>query len=171
MAETSARSATVPVAAAPAETQLLVDRFNALYGSLLDDGDYEGWVGLFMPDCLYKVIPRENFDAGLPLATMALEGEGMLRDRIYGITNTLFHAPYYQRHVIGVARVLEDDGTAIRAAANYAVFRTKPGSVSEVYNVGRYHDRFVRTADGLRLQERLCVFDSELILNSLIYPI
>lgn len=169
MAEPTALSS---VAAASADdAQPLVDRFNALYGSLLDDGDYAGWIGLFTPDCLYKVIPRENFDAGLPLSTMALEGEGMLKDRVYGVTNTLFHAPYYQRHVIGVAQVLEDDGTVIRAAANYAVFRTKPGSVSEVYNVGRYRDRFIRTPAGLRLQERLCVFDSELILNSLIYPI
>ena len=52
-----------------------------------------------------------------------------------------------------------------------AVFRTKPGSVSEVYNVGRYIDRLVYVTGGLQLQERLCVFDSELILNSLIYPI
>ena len=170
MAERTAMSAS-PAALPSAEAQLLVDRFNALYGALLDDGDYEAWIGLFVPDCLYKVIPRENFDAGMPLATMALEGEGMLRDRVYGITNTLFHAPYYQRHVIGVAQVQEDDGRMIRAAANYAVFRTKPGSVSEVYNVGRYRDLFIRTPDGLRLQERLCVFDSELVLNSLIYPI
>src|SRR3546814_18495195 len=75
-------------AASPADAQPLVDRFNALYGSLLDDGDYAGWIGLFTADCLYKVIPRENFDAGLPLATMAPEGEGMLKDRVYGIHNT-----------------------------------------------------------------------------------
>ncbi|WP_341702450.1 aromatic-ring-hydroxylating dioxygenase subunit beta [Ferrovibrio sp.] len=153
------------------ETQLLVDRFNAAYAAALDAGNYEAWIGMFRPDCLYKVIPRENHDAGLPLCTMALEGQGMLRDRVYGISNTLFHAPYYQRHVIGPALVHEDDGREIRAEANYAVFRTKPGSVSEVYNVGRYLDRLVREDGNLLLQERLCVFDSELILNSLIYPI
>jgi salicylate 5-hydroxylase small subunit len=153
------------------ESQYRVDQFNAAYGAALDGGDYEAWIAMFAPDCLYKVIPRENFDAGLPLATMALEGEGMLRDRVYGITNTLFHAPYYQRHVIGVAQVQSDDGETVQAVANYAVFRTKPGSVSEVYNVGRYIDRFALGPQGLRLQQRLCVFDSELILNSLIYPI
>jgi salicylate 5-hydroxylase small subunit len=51
------------------------------------------------------------------------------------------------------------------------VFRTKPGAISEVYNVGRYVDAFVRTADGLRLSSRLCIYDSELVLNSLIYPV
>ncbi|MEK9971550.1 MAG: aromatic-ring-hydroxylating dioxygenase subunit beta [Ferrovibrio sp.] len=153
------------------ESQYHVDQFNAAYGDILDRGDYAAWVELFTEDCLYKVIPRENHDAGLPLATMALESRGMLQDRAYGITNTLFHAPYYQRHVIGVAQVLSDNGTEIRATANYAVFRTKPGSVSEIYNVGRYLDVLVRTEAGLRLKERLCVFDSEMILNSMIYPI
>lgn len=153
------------------DAQYLVDQFNARYGDSLDRGDYDAWVDLFVDDCVYKVIPRENYDAGLPLCTMALESKNMLRDRAYGVTQTLFHAPYYQRHVIGVAMLQADDGKAIRASASYAVFRTKPGSVSEVYNVGRYLDVFERTPDGLRLRERLCVFDSELILNSLIYPI
>ncbi|PJI51525.1 salicylate hydroxylase, partial [Methylobacterium radiotolerans] len=30
---------------------------------------------------------------------MAFESRGMLRDRIYGATETIFHDPYYQRHV------------------------------------------------------------------------
>lgn len=153
------------------EAQYYVDQFNAAYGDILDHGDYAAWVGLFTEDCLYKVIARENFDAGLPLAIMALESQGMLKDRAYGITNTLFHAPYYQRHVIGVAQILNDNGSEIRATANYAVFRTKPGSVSEIYNVGRYLDVFVREGAGLKLKERVCVFDSELILNSMIYPV
>lgn len=153
------------------ESQYRVDRFNAAYGDALDRADYEAWIGMFAEDCLYRVVGRENFDAGLPLSIMALEGHGMLKDRVYGITQTLFHAPYYQRHVIGVAQILSDDGRLLRATANYAVFRTKPGSVSEVYNVGRYIDVLLHMPDGLKLQERICVFDSELILNSLIYPI
>lgn len=159
------------ISSAMLETQYRVDRFNAAYGDTLDRGDYAAWVALFTEDCLYKVIPRENHDAGLPLATMALESRGMLQDRAYGITNTLFHAPYYQRHVIGVALILSDDGHEIRATANYSVFRTKPGSVSEIYNVGRYLDVFLREGEALKLKERVCVFDSELILNSMIYPI
>jgi len=51
------------------------------------------------------------------------------------------------------------------------VFRTRPGGVSEVFNVGRYIDRFTTTPDGPKLAARICVFDSEMILNSLIYPL
>jgi salicylate 5-hydroxylase small subunit len=37
--------------------------------------------------------------------------------------------------------------------------------------VGRYIDEIVRTEGGLKLVSRLCVYDSEMVLNSLIYPI
>jgi salicylate 5-hydroxylase small subunit len=40
-----------------------------------------------------------------------------------------------------------------------------------VYSVGRYIDEIVRTEGGLRFASRLCVYDSEMILNSLIYPL
>ena len=66
------------------------------------------------------------------------------------------------------------DGTPddpVRAEASYAVFRTRPGSTSEVFQVGRYIDAFVHTPEGLRLQDRRCVYDSEMVLNSLIYPV
>jgi salicylate 5-hydroxylase small subunit len=33
-----------------------------------------------------------------PLATLSFESKGMLKDRVYGIKDTLFHDPYYQRH-------------------------------------------------------------------------
>ena len=37
----------------------------------------------------------------------------MLEDRVYGIRETLFHDPYYQRHVVGlpVVRRVDGDGT------------------------------------------------------------
>ena len=141
------------------------------YAAVLDAGDWARWPAFFTADCRYRVQPRENFDQGLPLCTMAFESQGMLRDRVYGISNTLFHEPYYQRHVIGVPRVLRADERTIEAEANYAVFRTKPSQPSEVFNVGRTLDTVVETAQGLRFADKLVIFDSELIANSLIYPL
>jgi salicylate 5-hydroxylase small subunit len=141
------------------------------YAATLDAADWERWPAFFTADCRYRVQPRENFDQDLPLCTMAFESQGMLRDRVYGISNTLFHEPYYQRHVIGVPRVLEDLGDTLKTEANYAVFRTKPSEPSTVFNVGRYLDTIAVTPDGLRFADKLVVFDSELIANSLIYPV
>ncbi|MDO8251540.1 MAG: salicylate hydroxylase, partial [Rhodoferax sp.] len=42
---------------------------------------------------------------------------------------------------------------------------------STVFNVGRYIDVIVRTPEGLKFASRHCVYDSEMIPNSIIYPI
>jgi salicylate 5-hydroxylase small subunit len=55
--------------------------------------------------------------------------------------------------------------------ASYAVFRTKLSQLTTVFNVGRTLDEIVQTEHGLRFQSRLVIYDSELIPNSLIYPI
>jgi len=141
------------------------------YAAALDNAAWEQWPEFFTEDCVYRVQPRENHERGLPLATLSFESKGMLRDRVYGATETIFHDPYYQRHVVGVPRILADDGARIRAEASYAVFRTKPDELSTVFNVGRYLDTILRTEAGLKFESRLCVFDSEMIPNSLIYPI
>jgi salicylate 5-hydroxylase small subunit len=151
--------------------QIQVDRLNADYAAALDEKRFEDWPEFFVEDGRYKVQARENFDRGLPLALMALESRGMMKDRVYGVTQTIYHGPYYTRHVVSPARILSQEGNTIRAEANYAVFRTKPGSVSEVYNVGRYIDELIRVDGALKITSRLCVYDSEMILNSLIYPV
>jgi salicylate 5-hydroxylase small subunit len=151
--------------------QMQVDRLNADYAAALDEKRFEDWPEFFVEDGRYKVQARENFDRGLPLALMALESRGMMKDRVYGVTQTIYHGPYYTRHVVSPARILAQQGDTIRAEANYAVFRTKPGSVSEVYNVGRYIDELTQKDGPLKFRSRLCVYDSEMILNSLIYPV
>ncbi|MDB5872142.1 MAG: putative salicylate-5-hydroxylase small oxygenase component [Ramlibacter sp.] len=151
--------------------QLEIDQLNAAYAAALDEKRFDDWPGFFIEEGRYTLQARENFDRGLPLALMALESRGMMKDRVYGVTQTIYHGPYYTRHVVGPAQLIAWNGDAVQAQAHYAVFRTRPGDASEVYNVGRYIDQIVRTADGLKFASRLCVYDSEMVLNSLIYPI
>ena len=141
------------------------------YSAAVDTGDWEKWIDMFTDECEYRVQPRENHERGFPLATLALLSKGMLRDRAYGIRETLFHDPYYQRHVTGLPRILKREGDLIEAEANYSVFRTKRSQETTVYNVGRYLDRVRVTPQGLKFASRLCIYDSEMIPNSLIYPI
>ncbi|WP_082151468.1 aromatic-ring-hydroxylating dioxygenase subunit beta [Caenimonas sp. SL110] len=148
-----------------------IDRFNADYAAALDEKRFDDWPEFFADDGRYFVQARENFDRNLPLSLIALESKGMMKDRVYGITQTIYHAPYYTRHVVGPARVVAQAEGVVSAQANYAVFRTRPGDASEVYNVGRYIDEFVQTPAGLKLSSRRCVYDSEMVLNSLIYPV
>jgi salicylate 5-hydroxylase small subunit len=148
-----------------------VDQLNAAYTAALDEKRFDDWPLFFLEGGVYKVQARENFDRGLPLCLMDMESRGMMKDRIYGALNTIFHGPYYMRHIVSPARVLSAQADVIRAQANYAVFRTRPGAASEVYNVGRYIDELVDIDGKLMIKSRCCVYDSELILNSMIYPV
>ena len=143
----------------------------AAYASTVDAGDWDGWCDFFTDDCIYRLVPRENHERGLPLATLSFESKGMLKDRAYAIRETLFHDPYYQRHVVGAPRVLAVQGDRFDCEANYAVFRTKLSELTTVFNVGRYLDIVARTPQGLKFASRVCVYDSEMIPNSIIYPI
>ena len=146
-------------------------RLYADYASTLDSGEWDRWPEFFTETCTYKLQPRENFERGFPLATLWFDSKGMLKDRVYCIKETLFHDPYYQRHVVGAPRVLASEGNRINAEANYAVFRTKLSQETTVFNVGRYLDVIQRTPEGLKFESRLCIYDSEMIPNSIIYPI
>jgi salicylate 5-hydroxylase small subunit len=147
-------------------TQLYAD-----YASAVDSGQWDLWPEFFTDDCVYRLQPRENHERGFPLATLAFTSKGMLKDRAYGIQETLFHDPYYQRHIVGTPVVREASKGRYRCEANYAVFRTKLSEESTVFNVGRYLDVVVRTPSGLKFASRECIYDSELIPNSIIYPI
>ena len=152
-----------------------VNQLNAAYAAALDDKRFDDWPLFFTEDGRYKLQARENFDRGLPLALMDLESRGMMKDRVYGVTQTIYHGPYYMRHIISPARITRHDGDMIMVETSYVVVRTKPGGVgagvSEVYNVGRYIDQLVRVDGALLFKSRLAVYDSEMVLNSLIYPI
>ena len=148
-----------------------IQQLYADYALAVDNGQWDLWPEFFTEQCVYKVQPRENHERGFPLATLSLTSKGMLKDRVYGISETIYHDPYYQRHVVGVPLVHEVSEERIRCEANYAVFRTKLSEPSTVFNVGRYLDVVVRTLQGLKFASRECIYDSELIPNSLIYPI
>ena len=148
-----------------------VTQLYAEYAGAVSSGQWELWPEFFTEDCSYRLQPRENFDRGFPLATLSFESKGMLKDRVYGIRETLFHDPYYQRHVVGAPLVRASSAGRIESEANYAVFRTKLNGLSTVFNVGRYIDVVVDTPAGLKFQSRTVVYDSEMIPNSIIYPI
>ena len=153
------------------QTWFGIQQLYADYASAVDSGQWDLWPEFFTEQCVYKLQPRENYERGFPLATLSLTSKGMLKDRVYGISETIFHDPYYQRHVVGAPIVRKVEAGRIYSEANYAVFRTKLDKESTVFNVGRYLDIIAQTPEGLKFAERLCIYDSEMIPNSVIYPI
>lgn len=139
--------------------------------SALDSRELKRWPGFFTADAVYKLQSRENHEAGLPLATMWFESRGMLEDRVFGALETIFHEPYHQRHLLGTTQLLGDDADGLRCETSYLVVRTRRDAMPEILSVGRYLDRIVRTPEGLRIAERLAIFDNDLVANAIIDPL
>lgn len=157
--------------AIPVEVRLDIESLYARYCAVLDDGPLDEWPDFFTDPCLYQLVARENHAAGRPLATLSFESRGMLRDRVYAVRETLFHQPYYQRHLVSGFRYRALAPERIAVEANYLVVRTKYDELPDVLSVGRYADVVVRDGDAWRFLEKRCIYDSELIPNSVIHPI
>jgi salicylate 5-hydroxylase small subunit len=138
---------------------------------LLDSNDLAAWPDLFTADGHYKLQSRENFDASLPLCIMDYESQGMLRDRIYGVQNTIYHDPYSQRHVCSAPLVLRFDANEIECESSYIVTRVQRDGMPQILSVGRYIDLIVRVDGEWRFKTRTAVFDNDLLPNSVIKPI
>ncbi len=142
------------------------------YAYAVDSGDWDLWPEFFVDDCRYRLVPRENHERGLPLATLSFESKGMLKDRVYGIRETLFHDPYYQRHVVGAplvraaSRGPDRERSELRRLSHQA---RRPEHGLQRRPLPRRRRR--APADGLKFESRTVVFDSEMIPNSIIYPI
>ena len=153
------------------ELRYEIETLYADYAAALDDDELERWPELFLDDCLYKLVPRENWDRDLPIALMRCESRAMLRDRVAAVRNTAVYAPRSLRHFISQFRIAPVNPELFRVNANYLVLQTLLHDLTRVQNAGRYIDLVARTEHGLRFKEKICVFDSVLVPNSLVYPI
>jgi 3-phenylpropionate/cinnamic acid dioxygenase small subunit len=140
------------------------------YGEVCDEG-IERWPDLFTDDALYKIAARENYERGLPLATMLCEGRGMLRDRLTAIRRTSVYVPRQLRHLITNVRILAIEGARVRTRANFAVFESFEETGSRVFAAGRYFDVIAQDESGLRFAEKVCVYDGNVVTGSIIYPL
>ena len=148
-----------------------VEDLYADYVECLDEGELERWPEFFTNECLYKVIPRDNFERGLPLALMLCESKGMCQDRIEALRRASVYAPRTLRHLVSNIHIKARGADGIRVQANYAVLQTLNDEPTHVFNAGKYIDLVVRDAAQLKFKEKLCVFDSIMVPGSLVYPI
>ncbi|HUI28132.1 MAG TPA: aromatic-ring-hydroxylating dioxygenase subunit beta [Candidatus Kryptonia bacterium] len=150
--------------------RLEVDELYADYVACLDEGELERWPEFFTDECLYQIVPRENYERRLPLALVLCESKGMLEDRVVAVRQTNVYGPRVLRHLVSSLRVQAANDVVI-AQANFALFETTLDEPTQVFNSGRYLDRLVRVSGSLKFKEKLCVLDGAVIRGSLIYPI
>ena len=153
------------------ELRLELENLYADYAACLDEERFEDWPGFFTDPCLYKIVPRENFERGLPLATWSCESKGALADRVTAIRRTAVYAPRYVRRMASGIRVLGWTDAILEVRANYLALETLQDELTRVFNAGQYRDRLAVEDGRLKFREKLCIFDSLLVPNSLIYPL
>jgi anthranilate 1,2-dioxygenase small subunit len=147
-----------------------LEDFYADYAEVIDSGKLERWPELFVEPCLYRIVSKENHDRGLPLSLMRCESLGMLKDRALASQKLNVYAPRAWRHSITQVRAREESGR-IAVRANFAVFETLQDEHTRVLCAGRYLDTMLRTEAGLRLREKICVYDAALIPGSIVMPL
>lgn len=153
------------------ELRLRLEELYADYAHCLDEGEVARWPDFFAEHCSYMLIPRENYEAGLPLATIRCESKGYLRDRVGAVEETSLYAPLTVRHLISGLRVTEVAAEHVKAEANFAVLRTQVDEPTEVFLAGRYQDTVVIEDGALKFAEKLAIHDSLLIPKSLVIPV
>tara|TARA_R110002095_G_scaffold148484_3_gene128412 strand:+ start:1650 stop:2135 length:486 start_codon:yes stop_codon:yes gene_type:complete len=146
------------------------DLLNA-YTQCIDDDDLENWPNFFTEQCLYRIIPRENHEVGLPVAVIWCDSKGMLNDRVTALRHANVYQVQWYRHIISNPRILSFDGDEIHVQSNYAVFKTCNDGESTVYNVGRYVDVIVRDNGVLKFKERSAIYDTHKITTLMVIPI
>jgi anthranilate 1,2-dioxygenase small subunit len=149
--------------------------------------DLGRWPSFFTDDAVYRVISRENYDAGLSHAAIYCDGVGMIKDRAVAIAETSVYAPRAWRHFVSGVRLLAPAGDVAQvtaggvahatagdvahATANFAVIESMASSEPRVALVGRYVDTIEVGEQPWRLRQRDCVYDNYRIHTSLIVPV
>lgn len=152
-----------------------VELLYTLYAEALDDGDIARWPSFFADEApLYRITTRENVERGMELCFVLCEGQAMLRDRAIALQKTVMHRRRIQRRIMSGVRLLSFDGLdgeGVKARATFAVFEAMGDDPSKLLACGRSTDVIVRQGGELKFKDRLCVVDSRVMPDSIVFPI
>jgi anthranilate 1,2-dioxygenase small subunit len=139
------------------------------YAALLDQGKYDEWLGLFAAQCTYNVVPRENFERGLPIGLIYCDSRAMLEDRIMALREANKYNIHTDRHLIGLPRLTSADGLAIEAS--FAVCQTDQEGTTRLFATGLYQDRLELVGHTPRIRDKLVLLDTFAVPTLLATPL
>jgi anthranilate 1,2-dioxygenase small subunit len=148
-----------------------IEELHTRYIRIIDDDRLEEWPALFTETCLYKIITRENYDQGLPLAVMECRSRGMLVDRVTGLRRINVYAPQRYSHQVSGLSVEQLDERTATCRSNYLVVRTTGDGSMILFSTGIYLDKIVLQDGCAQFAERIVVPDSRRIETLLAIPL
>jgi anthranilate 1,2-dioxygenase small subunit len=137
----------------------------------VDDGEFERWPGFFTEDGVYRVLTRENHEAGLPMAIMSCEGRGMMADRVMALRTANIFEPHSYCHLLGPTVCVGGPDGPISARTNFTVVRTMQDGAMTLFAAGKYLDEIIVADSRPLLRRRDVVLESRRIDVLLVYPL
>jgi len=141
------------------------------YGGLIDAAEWAAWLDLFARECRYSIIPRENFDRGLPAGLVYCDSRAVLEDRIMALQEANKYNIHWDRHLIGLPRLIGDEGGEIAVEATFAVYQTDQEGESRLFATGLYRDRVVEEAGRLKFRDKMVLLDTFAVPSLLSTPL
>jgi anthranilate 1,2-dioxygenase small subunit len=140
----------------------------AEYDALIDAAKFDEWLSLFAEQCRYEVVPRENYDRGLPASLIFCDSRAVLEDRIRALREANKYNIHSDRHVIGLPRFFED---GLIVEAPFAVYQTDQEGETRLFATGLYRDRLEAGSRGLRIRDKLILLDTFAVPSLLATPL
>lgn len=153
------------------QARLELEDFYADYVACLDEGRIEEWPGFFTEDALYRLVSRENWEAGLPISMFLCRNRRQIQDRVTSYREANIYPDQWNRHFVSGVQLLEVDAGLIRARSNYLVVQTRQDGVTNVYQTGRSHDELICSEEGWKLRSRELIYDTHAVATLFVMPI
>ncbi len=141
------------------------------YVSVLDNNRLEEWPGFFVEDCRYEIIPKENFDAGLPVPIVYCRNAAMLRDRVLSLRNANIYEDHVYRHATSGLVITSVVEGVVSTTSSYIVVITNLSGESSIYQAGTYLDELVQQDGEWRYRSKRVVYDTLRVATLLATPI
>ena len=148
----------------------LYDLFVA-YGALIDAAEFDAWLALFAATCSYHILPRENYERGLPAGLVYCDSRAMLEDRIRALREANKYNIHADRHLIGLPRLIGEECYGGLVEAPFAVYQTSQEGETRLFAAGLYRDRVVVEAGDLKFRDKLVLLDTFAVPSLLATPL
>ena len=151
--------------------RLRIEALLANYIHCIDEDRLEEWPDYFTDDGRYKVVTRENYDLGLPVALIYCDGTGMFKDRISALRTANIYEPHVYCHMVSALKILDSSGPNIKTQSNFTVTRTMSEGDMMTFLCGKTIDTVTEIDGELKFKERTVILDSRRIDTLLVIPV
>ena len=141
------------------------------YGALLDAAEFDAWLALFAEACTYHIMPRENYQRGLPAGLVFCDSRAVLQDRIRALREANKYNIHIDRHLIGLPRIVGEEASATLVEAPFAVYQSDQEGETRLFATGLYRDRVVAETGNLKFRDKLILLDTFAVPSLLATPL